>query len=161
TPSGDVSLRPRGSLATGRVCLFDLAMAAGKKRKFAALIADRPLRAKLGREGSQTLFREGCSGRPRLCRARKCRRQALMREKNERQLEVLGIGAKILQHDLARLTDRQALLRADEARLLQGGAAQFVVFDDRSHIDRALDLPVGLRARALAQPVGARLLLVA
>src|SRR5215470_1747939 len=30
TPSGGVSLRPRGSLAAGRVSLFDLAIASGK-----------------------------------------------------------------------------------------------------------------------------------
>src|SRR5262249_16417688 len=84
-----------------------------------------------------------------------------MREQNERQVEVLGMGAQIFEHDLARLTDREALLRANEARLFQQRAAQFVIFDDRTHIDGALDLPVDLGARAFSEPVRARLLLVA
>src|SRR5262249_55452348 len=41
TPSGGVSLRPRGSLAAGRASLFDLAIASGTLLKFWALIADR------------------------------------------------------------------------------------------------------------------------
>src|SRR5581483_3955300 len=46
TCSADVSASPRGSLATGRVSLFDLAMMPGMLQEFARLIADRRGQAK-------------------------------------------------------------------------------------------------------------------
>jgi len=42
-----------------------------------------------------------------------------MSEQNERQMEILRVGAKIFNDDIERLTDRHALVCADESLLLE------------------------------------------
>jgi hypothetical protein len=76
-----------------------------------------------------------------------------MGEENEWQMKILRLGTKKLENDLARLTDRDALLRAEETLLLERRAPQLVVLDQRPHVDRAFDLSVRLRAGAFSEPM--------
>jgi SAM-dependent methyltransferase len=94
--------------------------------------------------------------RPGVGRAGERGFERIMGELDKGPAEVSRLIAQIMDDRLARLADRQSLLRADMAPLAQL-RAQFVVVDQRAHVVGTLDLPVSLGARAHPQPMRARL----